>query len=181
MNTSLSILPIDWNATFFAALCGVQNHFGFDPQDDGLHFRYLTSDYDAVIAAIDAYPAAYAEQVTKPDLYEQLAEQRRIHIDGFTYNGMVIPMDVESRANLIGCVVGLQRNPDITEIFWKTGPGQHIELTSEAVNGIADAAFRYVQDCFKHEKEVAGLIAAAPDIYALASIDPTAGWPEYPV
>ena len=177
--TALSIIPLTWDTQYFLNLTGVTNQYGFDELEDGWHFKYLGADYDAVQAAIAAYPVSYLS-VTRPQALEALSNQRNLMINGFQYNGTPVPMDSESRANLTGAALGLTRNTDVVAIHWKIASGVYITLPRDVVLDMADQAFRYVESCFSYEKTLADQINAAADIDALAAISLTTGWPPYP-
>ncbi len=176
---ALTIIPSDWDTDFFLQLTTVTNSYGFDFQADGIHFRYLAEDFDAVQAAVTNYPVQYLS-VKRPLVLIDLKNYRDNKILNFTYNGTPVPMDPESRANLTGAALGLQRNPDVTQIHWKIAEGTYVALPAAMVLDMADQAFKFVEGCFSHEADLASQINAAADINALAAIDITQGWPLYP-
>jgi hypothetical protein len=176
---ALSILPSDWDIDFFLSLTGVTNHYGYDVEQDGIHFRYLATDYDTVIAAVNAYPVQYLT-VMRPSVLTNLSEERKRRIENFTYHGTPVPLDPESRANLTGAALGLTRNVDVDSIHWKIANGVYATLPRNTILDLADQAFRYVEECFTHEKDIATDIMAATDINVLGAIQIDQGWPPYP-
>jgi len=60
---------------------------------------------------------------------------------------------------------------------WKLGDGAFISIDNATLVAIGGVVEAHVQSCFVREKEIAALIAAAPDAAAVAAVDIESGWP----
>ncbi|MFZ4165297.1 DUF4376 domain-containing protein [Brevundimonas sp. NPDC058933] len=167
---SISTLPKHYNVDFIIAESGVANHYGYEIAEDEIVFRYQVSDYDAVVAAIESYPMAY-RVVMVPTMIHAVSQTREARLQTFSFNGMTVPLDTVTIANLTASAVGLQRNPDRASINWSLGKGVFVTISRDALLALADAAFNYVNDCFDAQKAIVEEIQAAPDIEVLRQID----------
>lgn len=176
--STLSILPKHYDIAFIIEKAGVVNHYGYETKDDGIHFRYLVDDYDAVQSAITSYPVDYRARMV-PNMLATVAHLRDERVLGFTFQGMPISLNDKTIANLTAATVGLERNPDVASINWAINAETFVELPREVVLAMADAAFRHVQRCFDAQKIIAQEIMTAPDIEVLRAMDlhDHAAWP----
>lgn len=166
----ISILPSHYDVDFIVKQAGVTNHFGYPAQDDGIHFRYRVEDYDAVQTAIDAYPVAY-RAVEVPKLIHVVSRTREQKLAAFVFNGMAVPLDTVTIANLTASTVGLTRDVNRAAINWSLGKGVSLTIPRAVMLALADAAFAYVNDCFDAQKVIVEEIQSASDIEALRLID----------
>ena len=104
---------------------------------------------------------AIARQAYINALPAKLAEYRyQKETGGITYNGIVtfggdgitIPTDRDSRANMTGAYIKAKDNPDYT-VDWKL-PSGFVPLTASEIIAIADAVEAHVKDCFTAEAQV---------------------------
>lgn len=176
--SSLSIIPLDYDIDFIIKNAGVINHYGFERKEDGIHFRYQLDDLDAVTAKIDSYKVDYLS-VMLPLAVANASYIRDERVKAFTFGGMTIELDDETKTNLNGCVLGLDRNASVEGINWSLGNGQFAYMDRATVYALADAAFMHVQQCFTAHKTIVEECMAAADIDQLAAVDVPnhAAWP----
>lgn len=168
--TARSILPAHYDMDFLTDAAGVVNHYGYERKEDGVHFVYAVDDYDAVQAAISAYPTAYLS-IMVPRAIHLVSQNREARLANFSFNGMVVPLDTVTIANITASAVGLQRDPTRTAINWSLGKGQFVTIPRDVMLALADAAFAYVNDCFDAQKTIVEEIQSAADIEVLRAID----------
>jgi hypothetical protein len=168
--SSLSILPVHYDVPFIIKQADVTNHYGWKDAPDGIHFRYQFEDHVRVQEAIEQYPVSYLT-VMVPEMLLTVSEIRDERIKAFTFGGMTIEIDSETKTNLNGCVIGLDRQPEVAGINWSLGNGEFIFLDRTTVYALADAAFMHVQRCFTAHKAIVDEIKAAANIGVLTTID----------
>lgn len=168
--STLSILPAYYDLPFIIEKAGVLNHYGYETKEDGFHFRYLVDDYDAVQAAIASYPTDYVA-VMRPGLIHLVSKFRENKVASFSFGGMTIPLNLETVGNLTAAAYGLERNGAVESLEWSLGKGAFVTLPRTTVFALADAAFTFVQGCFKAQKAIVTEIMSAPDIEVLRAIN----------
>lgn len=168
--TATSILPDYYDVPFILEAAGVTNHYGHIAHEDGIHLHYLVEDFEAVQAARLAYPVAY-RAVMVPDMIHEVSQTRERKLAVFAFNGIRVPLDMATIANLTASAVGLERDPDRQSINWSLGKGQFVTLNRAVVDALAKAAFAYVNDCFDAQKAIVEEIQSAADIEVLRAID----------
>ena len=181
MSSSLSILPLHYNIDFIVDKSNVSNHFGYEVKEDGIHFRYQTSDYESVIDAIDAYQIQYAAEVMKPTMLQNIAAIRWTKCQRFTYLGV----DTWAHAALTDlCAAALDMMLDedagiaSTPVPWKLAEGEWRLWSLEDLRQYGKAIRIHVQACFNREQELANLISAATTVDELDLINVNGNWPE---
>lgn len=176
--STLSIVPHHYDLNFIAKQAGVGNHYGWESKADGQHFRYLASDYDAVVAAIEAYPTSY-RSVMVPPMLHQVATMRDQRVQSFTFNGLPVSLNDKTIANLTAATVGLERNPDVPAINWAITKDTFVTIPRDMMLAMADAAFNHVQACFTAQMTIANEVKAAATVDDLRAIDLNAhpAWP----
>jgi hypothetical protein len=173
---SFSIIPGTYDPSFIFEKAGVTNHFGYEAQPDGtLKIGYTTGDENAVLAAIDAYPVTYADEVARPGLLAQLAAKRYEEQQSATFNGQTVPCDLVSLVMVNGAMTRLSLPGAPATVRWKLN-GTFMDLDLATITAIGTAMADRIQACFDRESELAAQINAAADIDALALIDITQGW-----
>lgn len=195
MANSLSILPLHWDIDYIMAKANLANHFGYEVKADGIHFRYLTSDYDAVQAVITAYPTSYTE-VMKPKKWEDVKKKRDAY-EAMPAQHIKGPIDTDDRSKIkiLGLVsmaqlaihdeqnaaaaAGRAFDPALVKFseeftFADNSVGL---LTAFDAIGIGRAAGQYISVVHARARELRAQINAAADIDALLAIDINAGWP----
>lgn len=177
--STLSILPAHYDLEFIIKGANVINHFGYEMKADGIHFRYQVDDYDAVQSVIASYRTTYCA-VMAPRLIDFVSKTREAKLAAFQFNGMTIPLDLVTSANLTGSAVGLTRDQNRLSVNWSLGKGQFVTIPRKAMLALADAAFAFVNDCFDAQKIIVEQIKAAADIEELRLID-IAGHEAWPV
>lgn len=178
MNIAVSTFPKHYDATFILEQAGVTNHYGYEVGESGTTFKYLPADMEAVLAAIEAYPVAY-KAVMAPAMIHEASITRERKVSTFTFNGMTIPLNLETVANLTASAVGLERDPSRATVNWSLGKGQFVTIPRDVMLALADAAFAFVNDCFDAQKTIVEEIQSAADIEVLRQMD-IANHPAWP-
>lgn len=143
------------------------------PAEEGKRlFKLYQADFDKVAAVVADYPTTYLADELGPRLLREASAERDRKLAAFSINGVTIPMnDRETRSDLTGAVVGLDRCADVEAIEWSLGDGHFVTLPRAAILAMADAAFRFVQACFAAHKDIADEIKAAETIHDLDGFD----------
>lgn len=183
--SAFSTIPFGYDLDFITSRAGVSVYGQELLVDGSVRITYQSpppqpgesSKFQLVTAGIENYKSDYLA-VARPQKWEQIAAQREDRIKQFYFGGLLVVLDLETKANLAGVVIGLDRNPDITGIDWSLGDGVFVFLSRETLYAMADAAFLYIQACFSRAKALTDEANAATDIDALAAIDITSGWPD---
>lgn len=131
---------------------------------------------DDVVAAVNAYDAAWLARV-KTGRIEAVAMLRRgAVINDFSFNGVPMKLDESCENALSKAYAALSRQPAGTEIDFEVSRGNFMSFDLAAVGAISDAAFIHVQKCFTNARRLTTLINAAEDLAALDAIDLESGW-----
>lgn len=176
-------IPDSYDLKFLEQKSGIKI-LGVGNNDDGT--VVITYDnptgsgrFEAMTETIADYEVDYLE-VALPRRIEEVRLLRDNYISGFTINGLHIELDLETKANIVGSVSGLDRNPQVAGIDWSLGGGQFVFLSRAMIYGIADAAFLHIQACFTQHKAKVTLLKAATNLSELAAVSITSGWPSGP-
>ena len=175
--TAQRTYPNHYDTTFIIEQAGVKN-YGYEVGETETTLHFNGGDYEAIAAAIDAYPVAY-KAVMAPAMIHTVSQTRERKLAAFSFNGMTVPLDLVTISNLTASAVGLERNPDRASINWSLGKGQFVTIPRAAMLALADAAFNYVNDCFDAQKTIVEEIQTAADIEVLRAID-IASHPAWP-
>ncbi len=88
------------------------------------------------------------------------AARQAKQVSGFTFNGMRIETDPESRGVLTGAYVLAKDNSDFSIPNWKVDDGHYVTLDRETILAVGDAVTAFVQACFDKNKEVDDRVAS---------------------
>lgn len=176
------------DAAFLAQLANLGKAWGSQANPDGTtqQFAFETIRFDAVEAAIEAYPLAYLEHAKTKKL-EEIADIRRVkEIQG----PMGLALDDKTVARLTAAATGLMIDQTMTGIQWEVTRGNFTTMPREIVLGLAVQAVRHVQACFTRvsvltnlvkavglDHQIAPLEALEDSIEALDTLDINSGWP----
>jgi hypothetical protein len=128
----------------------------------------LTSRLPASLLGPMTELAYDGETLTVPDAGEK---RFATETGGITANGISIPTDRMTQAQLTGAYNYLQVVPSAT-INWKLADGTFVNLNAAAITAIATAVAAHVQACFAAEASLAaGIDASPPTITTTAQID----------
>lgn len=136
----------DIDAHFLARLAGLEAAWGTEHMGDHQMFVFQTNKMDAVEQALLDYPEAYLAHRKHMKL-EHLALVRR---EKELMGPLGLTLDDKTVARLTAAAVGLQLNPERTEIRWELSRGNFTLLPRDNVLGIALQAFEHVQSCFEY-------------------------------
>lgn len=116
------------------------------------------------IAGLTAVPALIA--------YSAAARYAK-ETGGITVNGVAMPTDRQTQAQLTGAYSFAQSNSAVT-IQWKMPDGSFMALTAAQISAIAVAVAMHVQTCFAVEQQLdASINATPPTITTSAQVDTT--------
>ena len=113
-------------------------------------------------------------------LFDELAEIRwNRERSGMTFNGMLIPTDDGTKANLTAAYTKARLDPDRVR-QWKVGPGQFVPITGHAIIAMGDAFEDHIQACFDREAEISAMLLEAEhsdDLLLIREDEFESGWP----
>lgn len=181
MTIAYSNIPAGYDVDFIARHCGIQVTGFVQLQDGSTQITYRNPDgsgnFEMVSQTIDNYAVEYLP-VALTSKISEISSLRNEKIQAFTFMGMTVVLDIEAKANIVGAVAGLDRNPDVPGVDWSLGGGSFVFLPRYIVYGLADASFLYIENCFTTSKELVATCKACADINELAAVDITQGWPQ---
>lgn len=180
MFAAFNIIPAGYDIDYLAQTTGIAI-MGREAQGDGsVKITYssppTSNNFENMTDAIENYPVTYLS-VALPKKISQITMVRNEKIKAFTFGGTWIELDLETKANIVGVVSGLDRNPDVPGINWSLGGGNFVFLPRAHLYALADAAFLYIQGCFTHFRTLCETAQAAANIFELDSINEGMGWP----
>lgn len=138
-----------------------------------------SGNFEKMTETIADYEVDYLV-IALPKRMEEVRILRNHYISGFTINGLHIELDLETKANIVGAVSGLDRNPSVAGIDWSLGGGEFIWLSRAMIYAIADAAFLHIQSCFTQHKAKVTLLKAAQNLTELEAVNVSSGWSSGP-
>jgi hypothetical protein len=150
-----------------ASLLGPTTGLAYDGEILTVPDGALTSAVKAIMADTSWLAAA-----ARARLKAHAGEKRfATETGGITANGISIPTDRMTQAQLTGAYNYLQVVPSAT-INWKLADGTFVNLNAAAITAIATAVAAHVQACFAAEASLAaGIDASPPTITTTAQID----------
>lgn len=167
-----------WDAAFIFAQAGLTNHFGYELEADGtITIGYPMAFTDAVLAAIAAYPVAFAEQRKKPEMLDAIGVIRSERIRAFDVSPLSLVLDYETEGRIGRAVQWLEKRPARQFVNWDLGGRNYTKIPRDQMMTLGLAVGDYIQDCFDYSEQLATAVRAAPDIVELGKIDLHAGWP----
>lgn len=179
MLTTLQI-STRYNVGFLKTLTPIQGDaaWGTGPGDaDGTQVVIFDDQHtDAITAAVDGYDAAWLARVKSGRIEAVAALRRGAIIDGFSFNGLPIRLDVDTENALVKAHAALSRQPEGAEIDWEVTRGVFMTFHLATIGAISDAAFQHVQAAFTNARRLTDMIQAAPDLEALNAIALDDGW-----
>lgn len=169
-----------YDPAFLKSLTPIQGDaaWGTGPGDtDGTQVVIFDDQHTgAVMAAVDGYDAAWLSRV-KAGRIEAVAMLRKgAIIDGFSFNGLPIRLDVDTENALVKAHAALTRQPEGAAIDWEVTRGVFMTFDLSTIGAISDAAFQHVQAAFTNARRLTDLIQAASDLEALNAIALDDGW-----
>jgi hypothetical protein len=178
MGIAFNNIPREYDLAFISAATGI-NFDGRVEHENHTRVTYMDPDgtrFDIVSQAIENYEVDYLP-VHRPTRIAEVRKIRDEKIGSFTFGGMPIELDLETKVNITGAVSGLERNPDVLGLDWSLGDGEFVFLDRATMFGLADAAFLHVQACFTHAKDLVASLKAATTCSEIDAVDVTVGWP----
>lgn len=129
-----------------------------------------------VLAAIDGYDAHVLDRAKVARIDVVSALRKSAIMDGFSFDGMPLRLDVDTENALVKAHAALSRQPEGAAIDWEVSRGVFMTFDLATVGAISDAAFAHVQAAFTNARRLTTLINAAEDLDALADVDLESGW-----
>ena len=181
MSIAFSIVPVGYDIDFIARYCGITVLGQAVQQDGTTQITYRNPDgsgnFTMVSQTIENYTVEYLPVALSKKI-EDIRVLRNQKIQSFTFGGMKILLDLETKANIVGSVIGLDKNPDVPGLDWSLGNGEFVFLPRATLYQLATASFMYVENCFSQAKALIAQCKACTDIIQLAAVDITIGWPQ---
>jgi hypothetical protein len=171
--TAHAYVPADWDVRFLFRKARTVQGFGLGgirEEDGQLAVEFHAPDYAAVMASIESYPVDRLE-VDLPAKLAAISAERDRRIRNFEFMGVRLDLEGDTKRDLADAALGLMRNPDVEGIDWSMGGGEFVFLSREALLGLADLAFRHIQQTFAGHRRLAVAAKAAADIHQLALVD----------
>ena len=170
------------DASYLLDKAGVVNLFSIAVNDRAgtqtIDYIGTSDQYEAIVAAIEAYPTSYAEEVLKPRLSAQVTSKRYEVQQSTTMNGSTIACDDVTIGRLTAVVVLMDADPNApTTRRWKMPNGSWQTLDRDQLVAMSSAIAAHVQACFDCEEAPLAQIGAAENVDALDALDLETGWP----
>jgi hypothetical protein len=97
---------------------------------------------------------------------------------GIEWNGYTVQTDADSRREMVGAVVGLDKSGGDSQI-WRMLDNVIVELTAAELVEMALAVHNHINSCYLVQGGFELTISMESDSEALLDIDTSAGWPAY--
>jgi hypothetical protein len=180
VSIAYNIVPKGYDIDFIATYTGIEILGRTERSDGSTEIMYRNADgsgnFTRVSEAIENYAVDYLN-IALARKIQQITAVRNERIHAFTFGGITIVLDLETKANIVGAVSGLERNPSVAGLDWSLGDGNFIFLPRDMVFAMADTAFNYVESCFTKAKDLVAECKAASNINDLDAIDIESDWP----